>query len=180
MSRALLPLVTAVLDDLGARYALIGAAALAAHGVARSTFDLDLLTTEPAVLDPAAWADLAADPQMRVSVRRGDADDPLAGVVRVETEGQPAIDVVVGRWTWQTEAIEAARSIQVAGRQVPVVGPADLILLKLYAGGSLDFWDIEQLLAASDRLALIAQVDGRLDRLPTQARRAWARILDGR
>jgi hypothetical protein len=180
MSEALLPLVTAILDGLGARHALIGAAALAAHGVARSTFDLDLLTTEPAVLNPSSWANLTADPQLLVSVRRGDAEDPLAGIVRIEAEGQRAIDVVVGRWTWQAEAIAAARIIQVAGHDVPVVGPADLILLKLYAGGSQDLWDIDQLLAATDRPALIAQVEARLDRLPPPARGAWIRILEGR
>jgi len=180
MSEALLPLVTAVLDRLGARYALIGAAALAAHGVARSTFDLDLLTTEPAALDPAAWAGLAANPELLVSVRKGDADDPLAGIVRIESKGQRAIDVVVGRWRWQAEAVEAARSIQVASMDVPVVGPADLILLKLYAGGSQDLWDIEQLLAVADRPALVAEVGARLDRLPAQARRAWIRIREGR
>jgi len=43
VSGALLPLVTAVLDRWGTRYALIGAAAVAAHGVARSTFFARLL-----------------------------------------------------------------------------------------------------------------------------------------
>ena len=37
MTTTLLPMVAAVLDRLGARFALIGAAAMAAHGVARST-----------------------------------------------------------------------------------------------------------------------------------------------
>lgn len=179
MSDVLLPLVTAVLDGLGARYALIGAAALAAHGVARSTFDLDLLTTEPAALDPAAWVNLAANPHMVVSVRQGDADDPLAGVVRIESAGQRAIDVVVGRWSWQAEAIAAATKLQIAGVDVPVVRPADLILLKLYAGGSQDLWDIEQLLAAAaDERVLLAEVDRRLDRLPVEARRVWEKVRE--
>jgi hypothetical protein len=172
-------LVTAVLDGLGARYALIGAAALAAHGVARSTFDLDLLTTDPAALDFAAWADLAANPKLRVTVRRGDAEDPLAGLVRIETGGQMAIDVVVGRGSWQAEAVEAAPRIILAGIEVPVVGPVDLILLKLYAGGSQDLWDIEQLLATGDRPALVAGVDARLECLPVAARRLWTRIRAG-
>lgn len=178
MSEALLPLVTAVLDGLGARYALIGAAALAAHGIARSTFDLDLLTTELAALDAAAWATLRANPHVNVSVRRGDADDPLAGVVRIESAGQRAIDVIVGRASWQAEAVVAARPVHVAGVDVPVVGPADLILLKLYAGGSQDLWDIEQLLAGGGRPELVAEVDAHLDRLPPDARRLWVRMRE--
>ena len=45
--------VLRVLDDLGAPYALIGGYAIAARGFARSTIDLDLLTTDPRVLDPS-------------------------------------------------------------------------------------------------------------------------------
>ena len=180
MTTTLLPMVAAVLDRLGARFALIGAAALAAHGVARSTFDLDLLTTDPAALDPSAWAALSANQGVTVSVRKGDADDPLAGLVRIEAQGERAIDVVVGRSGWQTEVVAAAQMVDVAGMTVPVVGPADLVLLKLYAGGAQDLWDIEQLLAVADRPSLVAEVNRRLDPLPPDARRAWAKVLEGR
>ena len=180
MNGALLTVATAALDRAGARYALIGAAALAAHGVARSTFDVDLLTTDPRVLDPAVWAEAADDPRITVSVRTGDADDPLAGVIRLEAEGQRAIDVVVGRGDWQAEAVAAARIVEVAGVTVPVVGVADLILLKLYAGGSQDLWDISQLLAAADDPTLIGEVEARLVRLPRDARRAWTQVLRDR
>jgi hypothetical protein len=177
VSEPLLARVTAVLERLGVRYALIGAGALAVHGVARSTFDLDLLTTNQTVLDPAGWAGLAADARVHVDVRRGDADDPLEGLVRIETPDEPEIDVVVGRWEWQTEAIERSRPVLVAGLELPVVGAADLILLKLYAGGSQDQWDVEQLLAGDDRPALTAEVESRLGSLPIEARHAWARIV---
>ena len=180
MSEPLLLRVMTVLDRLGVRYALIGAGALAVHGVARSTFDLDLLTTNQAALDPAAWAGLASDSHVHVDVRRGDADDPLAGVVRVETPGEPEIDVVVGRWEWQTEAIERSHPVVVANVELPVVGAADLILLKLFAGGSQDRWDIEQLLAGDDRPALTAEVESRLGSLPIEARHAWIRIVGRR
>jgi hypothetical protein len=47
---------------------------MAAHGVSRSTFDIDFLTTDRRVLDAAMWVIEAV-----VEVRPGDADDPLAG-----------------------------------------------------------------------------------------------------
>ena len=180
MNGALLPLVIAVLDRVGARYALIGAAALAAHGVARSTFDVDLLTTDADVLDPAVWAEAASDPGINVSVRKGDADDPLAGIVRLEADGQRSIDIVVGRGDWQAEAVAAAQNVTVAGVTMPVVRAADLILLKLYAGGSQDLWDIDQLLAAADDPTLIGEVEARLVQLPTRARSAWVQVLEKR
>lgn len=179
MNGALLPLATDVLDRVGARYALIGAAALAVHGVARSTFDLDLLTTDLVVLDPAVWTARVSDPYITVSVRRGNVDDPLAGIVRLEAREQRAVDVVVGRWDWQTEAVATARPVNVAGVAVPVVSAVYLVLLKLYAGGPQDLWDIEQLLAVSDRPALIRGVEERLARLPPTAQRAWARFREG-
>ena len=176
MSERLVSRVAAVLERLGAPYAIVGAGALAVHGVARSTFDVDLLTTSVIVLERDAWAEVSGMPGTRVAVRRGDAEDPLAGVVRIEAEGERDVDVVVGRLSWQSEAIARARRVSVAGAMLPVVLPADLVLLKLYAGGSQDAWDIEQLLAGPDRDQLVRQVDSRLDSLPPRAARLWAGI----
>jgi hypothetical protein len=67
--------VAAVLTAQGIPHALIGAAALAAAGIARSTFDLDLLTTDARVLQADLWQDLR-DAGAAVDVRRGDHSDP--------------------------------------------------------------------------------------------------------
>jgi len=48
--------VRRVLDAAGIRYALIGGHALAARGYPRFTIDIDLLTTDVAVLDAALLA----------------------------------------------------------------------------------------------------------------------------
>lgn len=176
MNEPLVSRVAAVLERLGVPYALIGAGALAVHGVARSTFDVDLFATAASVLEPDVWADVSAMPGTRVEVRRGDGDDPLAGVVRIEAEGERDVDVVIGRTSWQSHVVARARRVPVAGAMLPVVLPEDLVLLKLYAGGSQDAWDIEQLLAGPDREALVRQVDSRLDCLPPTAARLWARI----
>lgn len=175
MSGLLVARVAALLERLGVPYALVGAGALAVHGVARSTFDLDLMATTATLLDPSLWAELA---DARVDIRRADADDPLAGVVRIQAEGQRDVDVVIGRLAWQAEAISRARRVRLVGTTIPVVTSADLVLLKLYAGGSQDAWDIEQLLGgASERAAIVEEVQMRLDRLPSSAARLWARII---
>jgi hypothetical protein len=168
--------VTAALDAYQVPYALIGAAALAAHGVARSTFDLDLLTTAANALEPGLWRDLSAHGSVRLTVRKGDSTDPLLGVVRIEADGQRAVDVVVGRWAWQSAAVARAKPVVVGGVPMPVVTAADLVLLKLYAGGSQDCWDIEQLLADSDARTLVAEIDSRVAALPDSAGELWQRL----
>jgi hypothetical protein len=155
-------------------FALIGAAALAVHGVTRSTRDLDLLVSDPACLDAAYWARLR-EAGIDVTVRCGEPDDPLAGVVRTRMLGE-TVDVVVGRPAWQREIASRAVAAEIDGVSVPVARPADLVLLKLYAGGPQDAWDIEQLLGAIDSAELVEEVDRRVAGLPDDARALWGRV----
>ncbi len=57
--------------------------------------------------------------------------------------------------------------------EVPLVGLADLILMKLYAGGLQDRWDIQQLIADTGDGALLADVDGRVRELPERSQALW-------
>ena len=168
----LLDRVAALLATRQVPHALIGAAALAVAGIARSTFDLDLLTTDARVLDDQLWTPLR-DAGVSIEVRRGDADDPLLGVVRLDAPGERPVDVIVGRHEWQTTAVARARPDPEA---IPVVLPRDLVLLKLYAGGTQDLWDVRALLDLPEAAALTADVEADLDRLPRSAREAWARV----
>ena len=175
---SLLDRVAAVLDHADARYAVIGASAMAAHGVARSTHDIDLLTLADACLDARLWAPLA-DAGVAVAVARGDAADPLAGVVRFKEGGKRPVDLVVGRHRWQVRMLERAEPAAVDGSRVPTVQARDLVALKLFAGGAQDAWDVAQLLAGPDREALIAEVSADIGDLPAHCRKFWERILAG-
>jgi hypothetical protein len=175
---SLLERVTAHLTARSIRFAVIGAAALAVHGVTRGTRDLDLFALARECLDPVTWAPLDGT-GITVRVRRGDADDPLAGVVRFTAAGEGPVDLVVGKSPWQTAIAERARPALVAGVRLPVARASDVVLLKLYGGGPQDAWDVEQLLAAGDRAALIAEVDAALVSLPTHCRDLWRRITGG-
>ena len=168
--------VAATLDRTGERYAVIGAAAMAVHGVGRSTRDIDLLTLSAEWIDAARWARLT-DAGVKVSVARGNADDPLAGVIRFADTGERPVDLVVGRYRWQQRLLERAESAVYDGTRLPTALTRDLVLLKLFAGGSQDAWDIEQLLAGPDGDMLIADVTGDVEDLPAQCRALWRRIL---
>jgi hypothetical protein len=172
-----LPRVVGALEAVGIDSALIGAMALAVRGVTRSTFDIDLLVLRPEALDRRTWESLIAE-GTPVEIRHGDATDPLEGMVRLRSAQGPVIDVVVGRGAWQSGVIERAERLLVAGAQVRVATAADLVLLKLYAGGPSDRWDIEQLLGGEDRTSLVAEVESRIAELPTDCRTLWRRFQE--
>ena len=166
--------VVRILSERGVRHALIGAASLAAHGVARATADLDLLAVDPACLAHTLWAPLRSA-GVEVTVRRGDDADPLAGVVRIRAKGDPTVDVIVGKAAWQADVLQRASPTRVGDARVPVVSAADLVLLKLYAGGPQDAWDVDQLLDAGADIR--GEIESRLSQLPPECATLWRRIL---
>lgn len=175
MTPTLLSRVHRRLDAAGIRSALIGAVALAAHGVSRSTLDQDLLVADRRALDDTIWSPLGGD--TRVDIRRGDTDDPLAGVVRITATNQRDVDVIVARHAWQAELVDDAMPVTTASGSIPVVSPGGLVLLKLYAGGPQDLWDIAQLRAVLGR-GLDEAVEARLAILPPSAQDAWRRLVE--
>ena len=79
------------LDSRGLRYCLIGGVGLAAWGHARFTADVDLLTLDVRILQPGFWEGTGFPPP---EIRRGGADDPLGGVVRISLD--PVHDLILG------------------------------------------------------------------------------------
>jgi len=167
--------VTALLDTHNIPHAVIGAAALALHGISRSTVDQDLLVTDSRVLAEAFWEPVG--PPATIDIRRGDDADPLAGVVRLERANERTVDVVVGRFNWQAAMLSRAERIKGADRDIPVVRAADLVLLKLYAGGSQDRWDIEQLIAIDTDRRIGSEVDSRVGELPARCAAMWNALI---
>jgi hypothetical protein len=83
---------------------------------------------------------------------------------------------VVGKARWQAAALTRAQIRSFGEVELPVLCAADLVLFKLYAGGPQDAWDIVQLLAAADEAQLTAEIERRLNELPSDAARHWQRI----
>jgi predicted nucleotidyltransferase len=170
--------VCATLTRSGVRHALVGATALAAHGVARATMDVDLLTVEDRVLNPEMWDPLRQG-TTRVDIRHGDTDDPFRAVVRIERPEELPVDVLVGRFSWQRDMIDGAKPIEIGGANVPVVAAPDLILLKLFAGGSQDLSDVRRLLEVVSRDPIVREVDARVAVLPPDCQEHWERLRRG-
>jgi hypothetical protein len=169
--------VRRVLDSVHAAYALIGAHAMAARGYPRFTVDVDLLTTEPRVLDRGTWEGLIRD-GATVVPRRGDEEDPLAGVVHILLPDSSDIDVVLAKWKWEARIIERAEPMHVAdGVVLPVPRTSDLILLKLAAGGFLDLRDAAALLAVGDRDAIVSEVEATIGDVQPDVCGVWRDLL---
>lgn len=166
--------VRAHLDRAGIRYALIGGVALAARGASRSTLDIDVLTTDTTVLNDAFWKPVR-EHGIAVDARKGDWDDPLRGVVHIE--GEDSIDIVVGKYKWEHALVERAQPITVRGMDIRVPSAADLILLKLAAGGPRDLIDAATLLKVRGREAVIEELAEVVPTLPAEMQRRWNDFL---
>jgi hypothetical protein len=110
-------------------------------------------------------------------VRRGDADDPLGGVVHIVLPDGSDVDVILGKWRWLAQVIERAEPMTLAGTEirVPIIG--DLILLKLTAGGYLDLQGAAALLAVADREAVIGEVEAHIESVQPDVRPLWRDLL---
>lgn len=165
----------------GHKLALIGAAAMAVHGYARATRDVDLGATNVPLATLREVADELRGLGYAVVLGEPDAADPLGGVLRIEVSDDLQVDVVnLGNpFTGAGRRVGAAALetdlIPLEGRRLAVVGVAPLVLLKLAAGSRLDLRDAAELLALHpevDRDALRVQCATlRLDR-------KFARVLE--
>lgn len=136
--------LSAIFQERGVAYALMGGLAVAAWGAPRATEDIDLL----ADVSPSQELDAALRARgFEAEWRRGAPDDPIPLLLRLRSRSGPEIDVVCATRAWEREMLN--RSIRLRfpqGLEIPVVAVEDLIILKLMAGGPPDLADVADLL----------------------------------
>lgn len=168
--------ISGVLESIAAPYALIGGRAVAFRGHPRLTIDYDFLTIDKRVFQRDTWKSVE-ESGARVDIRKGDFDDPLAGVVHITFDDQSDADVVVAKWNWEKGVIDRAERVTLEGVLVPIPRASDLILLKLAAGGYLDLQDAHSLLHLSDREQVIREVEEHLSDVRPDVTAAWKQLL---
>jgi hypothetical protein len=173
----LLARVVRKLNDASIPSALIGGVALAVHGIGRATQDADLLTVDPDTLRDGFWEDLRREGVI-VVVTRGDMEDPLRGVVRIR-ESAEIVDVVVGKSPWHQDVLRRRSTLPLLDEQLPVVDAADLVLLKLDAGGPQDLLDVRLLLRGPEGEGIRRTLATRLEGLPASLREALQALPKG-
>lgn len=166
------PRLTSHLERHEIPFCLIGGLALAAWGVARYTADADLLTMDPRILDPGFWSHWEGTPPR---ITKGDAEDPLGGVVRLP--GPPRQDLILGRGAAARIALETCERSEAF--PCPVASPVGLILLKLEATSPQDAADILALLGNAEALGrpfLKKDVSSFAPRLTREAQTFWTKV----
>lgn len=166
--------VSQILESIEAPYALIGARAVGARGYPRMTLDYDFLTSDARVLEREVWKELE-ERGATIDPRKGDFDDPIAGVVHITFADRVEADVLLAKWKWELAIIERSERLDVGGSIVPVPVTSDLILLKLAAGGPIDLQDVVSLLA-TNRDSLVREVDDKIDQVLPDVSAAWERL----
>ncbi len=155
---------------------MIGAAALAVHGYARGTQDIELATAIPPESMLRELAETLRQAGIANRLSLPDDDDPLGGVIRLwsseDEDGHPQNLVEVVNFLNPLrlarnpgpQALVRARPLE--GARLRCATIPDLVALKLYAGGRADLADIVQLLAHAPALDIdeIRAVAGPFDR----------------
>lgn len=140
------------------------------------TLDYDFLTSDDRVLTPEVWKEIETR-GATVDPRKGDSDDPIAGVVHITFANGVEADVLLARWKWELEILERAEPLDVGGVVVPVPIISDLILLKLAAGGPIDLQDVVALLEG-DRSRLMDEVEQKIGRVLPDVAAVWERVKE--
>lgn len=121
-------------------FALIGGLAVSAWSTPRATRDIDLLV----LVDTDKLQQIViafCDAGIHAELRRGGFDDPVPYLIRAD-----AVDLIVATKTYEAEAIRQSVDIAITGKNIPVVSPEYLIILKLKAGGPRDMLDVREIM----------------------------------
>ncbi len=124
-------------------YAVIGALAASIHGVIRASMDADVLL--------AAGQQQASDLQgdlreagLRTDLVRGDADDPIPGMLKVSDEHENRVDLLLGLRGLDPQAFARGLDVPFQGSTLRFIGLEDFIAMKAFAGGPLDLLDAQR------------------------------------
>ena len=174
------------LRDAGVKHAIAGGLAVAAHGHARATADIDLVIESGA--EAVARARTAAASIGALQTKRPVSQFKRIALLRVllapdgATEPIP-VDLLLPPAAIEADLLARVATTTIAGEQMPLVSVEDLILLKLFRASPTDLADVRALAAANPldrayltRAAKALRITARLTKALTPAsRRAGAR-----
>lgn len=142
--------VVDLLNELHISYAVVGALAVAFHGVPRSTNDGDaiiwLKQTENSGRGLTERLEAAG---YHAELRAGDPDDPIIGAIAIQDEHLNRMDLLLGIRGMDLAADERSVSGNLFGASVRFAGAEDLIAMKVFAGGPSDIDDVQGILHVS-------------------------------
>ena len=175
-SALLLRDVVDVLTAQGVDDAVLGAMAMSVHGVVRASLDANAVT-----LIRLAEADLLAKrlpaAGLSADLRRGDPEDPIAGLLAIEDLHGNRVDLRVGLAGLRREALDRARSVTFQGIGLRVLTREDVVATKLFAGGPQDIVDAAATLRADPEGPDLALLRSAVEPFGREARERLDRLL---
>lgn len=150
--------LTAHLENEGYVYAVMGGLAVRVHSIPRPTYDVDLTISMARSNLPKLFDSLEKlGHTVPESYRRGWVDE-VAGMplVKVRTYVSPTtgvdIDIFLGETSFQKSYLARRVKVTVNEKNLWVVTPEDLILLKLLASRPRDLLDVADILFTQGQL----------------------------
>jgi hypothetical protein len=142
--------VASILNNQGIDYAVIGALAVAVHGVVRASVDADAVVAAAASQLRELQNKLIAD-HLSVELRTGGVDDPIGAMMIVTDRYGNRVDLLAGIQGLEGGVYQRSITLQPSGMHtaLKIVGREDLIAMKIAAGGPKDLMDAESCIAVS-------------------------------
>ena len=150
-SSLLLLKVIKLLDKFKIPYAIVGAFAASFYGQVRASLDADAVISvegQEERLDRLS-AVLKKD-GLRVELRRGDADDPVRGVVNIQDKFQNRVDLLTGIRGMKADVFDRLVTASFMDTKIKIVSAEDFIAMKIFAGGPKDIEDVIGVLTVLD------------------------------
>ena len=163
--------VQAVLEERGIAHALCGGiAANLYRAEPRATVDVDIcvvcsapeLVAVARVFEGAGW-------EAHPAWRSGE-------LLRLTRRNRPRVDLLIATTQVERQAIERARTFKIGRRTIRVLGPEDLIVLKLVAGRPRDYEAVAAMVNTNGEDLDAAAIERQLAELGFSDR--WARALE--
>ncbi len=121
-------------------YLVIGAFALSVHGVVRASRDADALL-QISLSGIKKLRRLFEGAGFHVSLRHGDADDPIPMMLVLDDSHGNQVDLLGGLRGLDPKAFSRGIDVPFLGKILRIVGREDFIAMKCYAGGPQDLAD---------------------------------------
>ena len=139
-----------VLNENHVPYAVIGAFAASFHGVIRATLDADvLISLHPNRENVSALITKLKKSGLKVTYKKGDADDPVGAVINMEDDFHNRVDFLMNIKGMTGDVFKRTIEADFMNKKICIIGIEDFIAMKIFAGGPKDLNDIAGVLKVS-------------------------------
>jgi hypothetical protein len=138
------------LADLQIPFALAGALAVSFYGIPRSTADADVVMwVRGSGKTPRDILDVLRAAGYSCEQRTGDPTDPIRDCIRILDGHGNRMDILLGVRGMEQSSVDRCVDGRLLEVPIRILGPEDLIAMKLSAGGTKDIGDVRGVLEVS-------------------------------